>query len=360
MARKKIFLYLVMALSILVFGPERGQAGTAPSRVGVVAMEVTVETGPGAHETDLWLPYPVSNEYQTIEDVRLDGNFTENALYRDAATGGLMLYARWKKGSASPRLSLTFRARAEERLRKDFPQTRVTARESIPVEVLPYLRSTELLPTGGRIGAIARKVTRGKKGTLEKARAVYDWVVENLARDPHVRGCGLGDVEVTLAKKSGKCADISSVFVAVARGAGVAAREVFGLRLGKKDNEDITGGHHCWAEFYLPGYGWVPVDPADVRKVMLKKGLNLEEAGKYREYYFGAVDQYRVALIKGRVRSLTPAQKGPPLTYFMYPYAEVDGRPLEYIAAQKRLKYRITFRALPLERTQGAIDPRGR
>jgi len=189
-------------------------------------------------------------------------------------------------------------------------------------------------------------VTAGKKGTLAKARAVYGWVVENLSRDPRVRGCGLGDVEVTLSKKSGKCADISSVFVAVARAAGVPAREVFGLRLGKKDLDDITGGYHCWAEFYLPGYGWVPTDPADVRKAMLVKGLNLEEARPYREYFFGAVDQYRVALIKGRIRRLTPRQKGGPLTYFMYPYAEVDGKPLEYIAAQKRLRYKNTFRAL--------------
>lgn len=332
---------------MLAITPRTGLAGPSPRvRSGEVTLDITVETGTGAHETELWLPYPVSDEYQTIEDLRIRGNFTGIALYRDVATGGLILHARWARGKAAPRLRLSYRARATERVRKDFPADETASPEVIPVEVRPYLRSTELIPTDGKIGKIARKVTAGKKGTLAKARAVYGWVVENLSRDPRVRGCGLGDVEVTLSKKSGKCADISSVFVAVARAAGVPAREVFGLRLGKKDLDDITGGYHCWAEFYLPGYGWVPTDPADVRKAMLVKGLNLEEARPYREYFFGAVDQYRVALIKGRIRRLTPRQKGGPLTYFMYPYAEVDGKPLEYIAAQKRLRYKNTFRAL--------------
>ncbi len=348
MLRKKTITAAALVLSVLFLSPLAGRAADPRAvRSGEVVLDITVETGPGARKTELWLPYPVSDEFQTIRNIRLKGNFSASAVYRDAATGGLILHAEWPGAKAAPRLQLSYEARAEERVRRDFPAYGGPASETIPVEVLPYLRSTELLPTDGRIGEIAKKVTAGKKGILEKARAVYGWVVENLSRDPHVRGCGLGDVEVTLSKKSGKCADISSVFVAVARAAGVPAREVFGLRLGKKDSEDITGGYHCWAEFYLPGYGWVPLDPADVRKAMLVKGLDLEEAKPYIEYFFGAVDQYRVALIKGRIRRLTPAQQGGPLTYFMYPYAEVDGRPLEYIAAQKRLKYKNTFRALP-------------
>ena len=112
---------------------------------------------------------------------------------------------------------------------------------------------------------------------LEKARAIYDWTCENTYRDPDTRGCGKGDVCALLKKPGGKCTDISSVFVALARAAGVPAREIFGIRLGKKAEEDITGWQHCWAEFYLPGYGWVPADPADVRKAMLVEKLKPED-----------------------------------------------------------------------------------
>jgi transglutaminase-like putative cysteine protease len=134
--------------------------------------------------------------------------------------------------------------------------------------------------------------------------------------------------------------------VALARAAGVPAREVFGLRLGKGETQDITKGHHCWAEFYLPGTGWIQVDPADVRKVMLVKKLNLEEAKPYREYFFGAVDEYRIVLERGgRGILFNPPQKGGPLNYFMYPYAEVDGKPLDYFDPGS-FSYTVSFRAL--------------
>ncbi|MEF9476311.1 MAG: transglutaminase domain-containing protein [Candidatus Mariimomonas ferrooxydans] len=124
------------------------------------------------------------------------------------------------------------------------------------------------------------------------------------------------------------------------------ARELFGIRLGKKAEEDITGGFHCWAEFYLPGTGWVPVDPADVRKMMLDKNLSLEEAKPYREYYFGAVDEYRIVLEKsGRGLNLLPLQEAGPLNYLMYPYAEVNGKPLDYFEPEE-FSYSVHFREI--------------
>ncbi len=315
----------------------------ARERKGEVVLDISIDAENGNSDTRLWLPYPVSDQDQTIEDMRIKGNFTRSGVYSNSENGVLMLYAEWSEPVKERRLRVTYVATAEERVKKDFPGK---SESIIPVEVAKYLDSTEFIPLNSKIVKIAAKVTAGKKDVHEKARAVYDWVVENISRDPLVQGCGLGDVEVTLAKRSGKCADISSVFVAVARAAGVPAREVFGIRLGKKDIEDITGGYHCWAEFYEPGYGWVPVDPADVRKIMLIKGLNLKEAGKYREYYFGAVDEYRIAIAKGRTDFLAPAQKAGPVSYFMYPYAEVDGKPLEWLAAQKKLKYKNTFTAI--------------
>lgn len=342
MLTKKMLTGVLLVLFLI---PLANGTAFSRERKGEVTLDITVDTGGGSHDTKLWLPYPVSDRYQTIEDVSIKGNFTKSGIYRHKGNGNLILYAQWKDSVKEPRLQVSYMAEAEERIKKDFP--RATGNEVIPVGVRRYIKGTKYLPTDGKIKKIALKATEGKVGIEAKARAVYDWVVENLTRDPNVQGCGLGDVEVTLAKRSGKCADISTVFVALARSAGVPAREVFGLRLGKKDSADITGGYHCWAEFYLPGYGWVPVDPADVRKIMLIKGLNIKEAAQYREYYFGAVDQYRVALVKGRNDFLTPRQSGGAVSYFMYPYAEVDGKPLEWLAAQGRLKYKNTFKAAP-------------
>jgi len=153
-------------------------------------------------------------------------------------------------------------------------------------------------------------------------------------------------VEKVLAQRGGKCADISSVFVSIARAAGVPAREVFGLRLGKKDEEDMTSGHHCWSEFYVPGYGWVPADAADVRKIMLADKLDLKGAQDKIDYYFGGVEQYRIALARGgRGYYLSPRQNDGPLNYFMYPYAEINGKSVDWLAGQADLKYKVMFKA---------------
>jgi len=314
----------------------------ANERSGEITLDVTIAAPADSKDVRVWIPYPTSNDTQDISDVRIDGNFTKSGIYREKETGNLALYADWTEASKSRVVSLTFNATAKELVKKDFP-----AEESdIPVEIREYLKSTRFIPTDGKVKEIASSITNDKQSIREKARAVYQWVVENTVRDPNVRGCGTGEIDVVLARHGGKCADISTVFVSVARAAGVPAREVFGLRLGKKDDQDMTSGYHCWSEFYVPGYGWVPADPADVRKLMLVKKLDLKAAQEIIDYYFGAVEQYRIALARGgRGYYLNPRQNDGPLNYFMYPYAEVDGKSLEWLAAQTDLKYKIRFKA---------------
>ena len=314
----------------------------AKERNGEVELAVTIAAPDDSKDVRVWIPYPVSNNVQDISHVRISGNFTQSGIYGEKETGNLALYAEWTMPGKDRAITLTFNATARELTRKDFP----SVEPAIPVEIREYLKSTMFIPTDGKVREIARSITNDKQKISEKARAVYQWVVENTVRDPDVKGCGTGEVEKVIAKKGGKCADISSVFVSIARAAGVPAREVFGLRLGKKDDEDMTGGHHCWAEFYVPGYGWVPADPSDVRKAMLANKLDIKGAQEFVDYYFGAVDEYRVALARGgRGYYLNPRQNDGPLNYFMYPYAEVNGKSLEWLAAQTDLKYKVRFKA---------------
>jgi transglutaminase-like putative cysteine protease len=314
----------------------------AKERSGEVELAVTIAAPDDSTDVRVWIPYPVSNSEQDISNVRINGNFTQSGIYGEKETGNLALYAEWTTPTKDRAITLTFDATARELIRKDFP----AVEPAIPVEIKEYLKSTAFIPTDGKVKEIALSVTRKNQKISKKARAVYQWVVENTTRDPDTKGCGTGEVEKVIAKRGGKCADISSVFVSVARAAGVPAREVFGLRLGKKDDEDMTGGHHCWSEFYVPGYGWVPADAADVRKIMLVDKLDIKGAQDKIDYYFGGVDQYRIALARGgRGYYLNPRQNDGPLNYFMYPYAEVNGKSLEWLAAQTDLKFNVRFKA---------------
>ncbi len=315
-------------------------SATAGERGGTVTFDIRIAAPPDAREVKLWFPYPTSDAAQSIESLRFEGSYSSFTMSREPASGALYLYAQWNGPAPERRLVVTFHARAQERK----PAMLLESGEAFPPEVRKYLESEFWVRVDDpRVKEVAAAAVAGKKGTLAKARAVYDWVVDNTRRDPNVPGCGLGKVELTLASRSGKCADISSVFVALARAAGVPAREVFGLRLGRRGQEDISDGHHCWAEFYLPGTGWVPVDPADVHKTMLARNLDRAGAAKYREYYFGAVDEYRIMLQKGGRGLSFPEGNAERVNYFMYPYAEVDGRPLDY-CRPRSFAYTISFR----------------
>ncbi len=209
-------------------------------------------------EVRLWIPYPVSDADQLITDIKVSGDYSESAVYTDRKNQTPILFARWDKDAKSRKMTLAFHAERSEVVRKDLPRRQVCWDQSA---FKPYLSGTRLGPIDGDVKKLAVRITEGKKTVAAKVRAIYDWTCANMYRDPDTPGCGIGDVYALLEKLGGKCTDISSVFVALCRASGVPAREIFGLRLGKKAEEDITGYQHCWAEFYLPGYGWAPVDP---------------------------------------------------------------------------------------------------
>lgn len=314
-------------------------------RQGILTFDITIEVPENAKEVRLWLPYPVSNEYQTIEDVKVEGNFDYSGVHLEAEHGIISLYAEWNEPKGDAKLTYSFKIERREIVMKNFPEKEAP----IPAYIMEkYLQPTSLGPTTGVVKDIATEVTKGEKTVLGKATAIYDYIVENGERNPDIRGCGIGDVESLLESLSGKCADISPVFVTMARSVGVPAREIFGTRIAKEG--DISGAYHCRAEFYLPGYGWVPVDPSDVLKFMLKKECEIDdpETIEVRQYLFGAQTETYIDFYAGRDITLNPAQDGGKLNYFMYPYAEVDGEPLDFVppghpAYQEGLEYVVTY-----------------
>lgn len=335
--KNALVVWVVLLIAALPFS-----AQAASEASGTVTMEFDLSDHPSDKEARLWIPYPLSDTDQLISDIAVSGDFAESAVYSDRKYSTPMLYARWAQGTASRKLMLTFHATRQEVVKKDFPGTEASWD---PTDYAQYLAPTSLGPIDGTVKALSDKITAGKTTVYAKAKAIYDWVCENMYRDPDTKGCGPGDVCSLLNTPGGKCTDIHSVFVALCRAAGVPAREIFGIRLGKKATEDITKWQHCWAEFFLPGYGWVPVDPADVRKMMLKEKLELgdQKTKDYRDYFWGGWDAYRVKLAVGRDLQLNPPQAGQPLNTFGYPYAEIGGEVLDWLEPDS-FKYTISYK----------------
>ncbi|HEB71686.1 MAG TPA: transglutaminase domain-containing protein [Nitrospirae bacterium] len=345
--RNTFLLFVIVCLvpvdaAAAIKNPFHTATPTSGIQSGKITIKVTIDAPSESHDVKAWIPYPVTDQFQKIEDVKIEGNFDNYAVLGQNEPGNIALYAEWNKPKNQQRYVLySFKVTAKERLMGRFS----SVEPGVPQYISKFIKSTKYIPIGGKIGELSKTITKGKKTIAQKHKAIFTWIVENTHRDPGVQGCGLGIVERTLASKSGKCADLSSVYVALARGAGIPAREVFGLRLGKKDGStDMTKGNHCWAEYYQPGYGWVQTDPADVTKLMFIRNIKPDQAGDISDYYVNNVDQYRIVLGRGgRGIFLNPRQSDGTLNYFMYPYAEIEGKSLEWLAAQKKLKYSITF-----------------
>lgn len=305
---------------------------------GRMSFDVTIRKNVSENTVQLWLPYPVSNELQTVENMTIVGNYNDSGIYREPENGNMILYAKWYRPLQFPHLNISFDVRRSEVILKNFPEKEGT----IPIDIERYLLPTALSPTTGQVKEIADTITQDKTTILAKATAIYDYLVENGERDENLNFCGNGDVCVLLQNLRGKCVDFSSVFVGLSRSVGVPAREILGTRIAK--NGDITNAYHCYAEFYLPNYGWVPVDPSDVTKLMLRENLDINNSRvvEARDYFFGSQTETYIELSRGRDIMLNPEQASDPLNYFMYPYAEVDGEPLDYIS-QEYLKYTVTF-----------------
>jgi len=321
--RKHLTFIFLLILSVLSTGV------LAQAASGIIEMNFDLSQHAADKEVKLWIPYPVSSAYQDITGIRVSGDFAQSAVYTDKKYQTPMLYAEWPAGMAERHLLFSFKAARQEVVRRNFPKHEAAWD---PADYAMWLTPTSLGPIDGAVKELADSIVKEKTSVLARAKAIYDWICENMYRDPATIGCGPGNVCLLLQKPGGKCTDIHSVFVALCRAAGVPAREIFGIRLGKNDVQEITQWQHCWAEFFLPGYGWVPVDPADVRKLMLKRNLDIDspETSELRRYFWGAWDAYRVKLASGRDLLLNPPQSGLPLNTFGYPYAEVDGKPLDF------------------------------
>jgi transglutaminase-like putative cysteine protease len=306
---------------------------------GKMTFEITIRTNETAEKVRLWVPYPVSNENQKIENMTITGNYDYSGVYREGVYGNMILYSEWNEPKEFPNLNFSFDVWRTEIFLKNFPDKE----GEIPIEMQKFLQPTSLAPNSGIVKEVADEVTKGKTTILSKATAIYDYLIEHGQRDPNLNFCGTGDVCQLLLSLRGKCVDFSSVFVALSRTSGVPAKEILGTRISK--DGDITGAYHCHAEFYLPNYGWVPVDPSDVAKLMLNDNLDINDSKvvEARNYFFGAQTETYIDLSTGRDVVLNPEQETGALNYFMYPYAEVNGIALDSIS-QEYLKYIVTFK----------------
>lgn len=310
-----------------------GREASGPAGVGEVARRdhltwaVTLDDLPaGAPRVEVWLPLPREHAAQELHDYRLLEDYpaevveeTEfgNRLLRVDLSGAVP-----SEGGGS--LPVTLEATVTRRAYNAWART---GAPGLPRPVLAsYLEPDRLVPTDGFIAEEARRVVGDAEEPLAKARRLYDHVVRTLTYDKSGEGWGRGDAVYACDVRTGNCTDFHSLFIAEARAVGLPARFVIGFPLPADRAQGTVEGYHCWAEFWLEGRGWVPVDASEAHK-----------RPERRELYFGGLDADRVELTIGRDLDL-PGAAVRELNYLVYPHVEVDGRAHEAVRTELRFE----------------------
>ncbi len=161
------------------------------------------------------------------------------------------------------------------------------------------------------------------------AQVLYDVVDDHMQYRKDNPGWGTGDATWACNSRFGNCTDFHSLFISLARTEHLPSVFQIGFPIGDKPAGAVKG-YHCWA-WYKSADGWSPVDISEANQHPAK-----------RAYFFGHLDADRVAFTVGRDLDLVPKQAGPPLNFFVYPYAEVDGIPVPQDRIEKSFGYAAT------------------
>ncbi len=267
------------------------------------------DLGPAGGKVALWVPYPTENRDQEVADVRIESPWPWK-LNRESKFGNRMIFV---EGKADPSASdLVMRFRVKRKPSRGVPLGDGAMRGGLSPAL--YIGADRLVPLSGVIRRIASQEAQGHETQRAKVWAFYDYVYRTMSYNKDGTGWGRGDAVWACGSKRGNCTDFHSLFIAMLRSEGIPARFLIGFPIPDGVGGTI-GGYHCWAEFFDAEHGWLPVDASEAKKTGM------------REAYFGTLPNDRIEFTVGRDIVLSPAQKGEPLNYFIYPYAEVDGKP---------------------------------
>ncbi len=277
----------------------------------------------------LWIPLPQADGYQDVTSLRIDSPVAYSQ-GRDSEYKNTFAEFKPTPQQAAAGFDVTLRFTATRREHKvvlvGANASNAAVSSSDPM-FRRYLEPDKLVPLNGTIAELAKEHTAGDTTPIQKARHIYEYVVATMRYDKSGEGWGRGDAIWACTAKRGNCTDFHSLFIGMIRSSGIPARFEIGFPLPEGKTEGDIAGYHCWAEFYVSGLGWVPVDASEAWKNPSK-----------HDYFFGAHDVNRVFFTYGRDIRLSSDQKGDPLNYFIYPYAEVGGQPV------KNLQTHFSFR----------------
>lgn len=254
----------------------------------------------------IWLPVAQSDAYQEVALLSLDAP-AEYQMLHDKEYNNAIFYMKVLPEHSGKSINIVYKVKRLEKSPYE---------KAADENLTQYLQASALIPVDGRFPVLAKEIISKKQATtpIMQARALYDYVIDNV-RYAKQGVYGTGDANYACDSKSGNCTEFHSLFISLARSAGIPARFAVGAAIPSSRDEGGVDGYHCWAEFYAEGKWW-PVD--------------ISEADKYTAlatYYFGHHPANRIEFSRGRDLAPDPLPKSGRINFLAYPVLEVNGVP---------------------------------
>lgn len=271
-----------------------------------------------------YLPLPPSNSWQSVAGYKVSDQAAYEVV-QDAEYGNRFL--RFDLTSA-PRdadsgisCSVAFDVLRQTR--------NVLAEHKSSASIKPssrFLKPDALVPIDGQIRAEAKLAVGQEHDPLQQIKLCFNRVVDTMDYDKSGKDWGRGDAIYACDVRKGNCTDFHSLFIGMVRSLGIPARFIMGLPLPTDRSSGEIAGYHCWAEFFLPDYGWVPIDASESRR-----------HPEQRAALFGGLDANRVEFTLGRDIVL-PKASSKHHNFIIYPYVEVDGQ--EFAGVERSITFK--------------------
>jgi len=315
-AFKTVFVsFIVSVIIVIPAGCDKNNAAVIeiPKRSFEIKYNVKVEDIPAdAKEIKVWIPVPVDRQaqkmhyfhvskevpYTILEESKYDNNYIYFELHKES-------FQMLRNEGLEVAFGVT---RYQERpLERSWRQYQPESEDHIKI----YLTPNSLVPVNGPIAEEAKRVAGHLRGQFAKSKVLYEHIVRTVKYDKRGSGWGRGDALYACDVRKGNCTDFHSLFIGELRSLGIPARFTIGFSI-PRDKTEGEIDYHCWAQFYIDGKGWLPVDASQASK-------NPEKLADY----FAEVDENRVAFTVGRDIKL-PGSSCEPSNFSIYPCIEID------------------------------------
>lgn len=289
---------------------------------------ITLEAGDNLNqEIQLWLPYPRESQNQKVIDYQVKGGWKPE-LTQGKKYGNQFLYFKNKLTQKSTPLTIVYQIKRYPDKGGKQPNNSDNKSQTY-LAPKRFLEPNNMVPNSPLFQIMAQNAV-AKKPPAKHIRTLYDYTIDLMNYDKSGKGWGHGDAIWACDAKRGNCTDFHSLYIGMARSLKVPARFEIGFSLPLDKPKSNLKGYHCWAQAYDSQKGWIPLDASEAKKAEVK-------GTQSRDYFYGTLPPDRVQFSVGRDIILNPPQKGAPLNYFIYPYAEVEGKP--YQSFKKSFSY---------------------